>query len=152
MADASDENYPLETHKSKHKRGDRTERRLRGVNRYGDGIEGTPSSAKDRSNPGLDDSGVANDCATRVERESGRRERRDRRKAKEDGETNTNEEASLEGATAAPEESSPKKSLKKDRKSENSAHKRQAKRHLREKRRSTGVVIMPAGADGDVSD
>ena len=151
MADASDESYHVETHKSKHKRGDRTERRQRGVNRYGDGIDGTPSPAKERNNPGLDDSGVTNDCASSVDRESGRRERRDRRKPKEDGETNANDEASVEGATAAPEESSPKKSLKKDRKSENSAHKRQAKRHLREKRRSTGVVIMPAGADADVS-
>ncbi|XP_068711063.1 PRKC apoptosis WT1 regulator protein-like [Montipora capricornis] len=152
MADAADENYHVETHKSKHKRGDRTERRQRGVNRHGDGIDGTPSPAKERNNPGLDDSGVTNDCASSVDRESGRRERRDRRKPKEDGETNANDEASVEGATAAPEESSPKKSLKKDRKSENSAHKRQQKRHLREKRRSTGVVIMPAGADADSED
>lgn len=152
MADASDEIHPVETHKSKHKRGDRSERRQRGVNRYGDGFDGTPSPAKERNNPGLDDSGVANDHnASSVDRESGRRERRDRRKIKEDGETNANDQASVEGATAAPEESSPKKTLKKDRKSENSAHKRQAKRHLREKRRSTGVVIMPAGTDGDVS-
>ena len=152
MADASDESHPVETHKSRHKRGDRSERRQRGVNRYGDGFDGTPSPAKERNNPGLDDSGVANDHnASSVDRESGRRERRDRRKIKDDGETNANDEASVEGATAAPEESSPKKTLKKDRKSENSAHKRQAKRHLREKRRSTGVVIMPAGTDGDVS-
>ena len=113
MADAADENYHVETHKSKHKRGDRTERRQRGVNRHGDGIDGTPSPAKERNNPGLDDSGVTNDCASSVDRESGRRERRDRRKPKEDGETNANDEASVEGATAAPEESSPKKSLKK---------------------------------------
>lgn len=153
MADASDESHPVETHKSRHKRGDRSERRQRGVNRYGDGFDGTPSPAKERNNPGLDDSGVANDHnASSVDRESGRRERRDRRKIKDDGETNANDEVSVEGATAAPEESSPKKTLKKDRKSENSAHKRQAKRHLREKRRSTGVVIMPAGTDGDSED
>lgn len=148
MADVSEESYAAETPKPKYKR-DRNERRQRErANRYGDGIDGTPSPAKERNNPGLDDSGVANDLASSADRESARRGR-DRRKTKEDGETNANDEAPVEGATAAPEETSPKKSLKKDRKSENSAHKRQAKRHLREKRRSTGVVIMPAGADGD---
>ena len=153
MADVSEESFPAETHKTKYKR-DRNERRQRDrerANRYGDGVDGTPSPAKERNNPGLDDSGVANDIASSADREPPRRERRDRRKPKEDGETNANDEAPVEGATAAPEETSPKKSLKKDRKSENSAHKRQAKRHLREKRRSTGVVIMPGGADGDVS-
>jgi len=149
MADVSDESYPVETHKTKYKR-DRNERRQRErANRYNDGIDGTPSPAKERNNPGLDDSGVANDLVGSADRESARRDRRERRKAKEDAETNANDEAPVEGAAAAPEETSPKKSLKKDRKSENSAHKRQAKRHLREKRRSTGVVIMPAGADGD---
>ena len=36
-----------------------------------------------------------------------------------------------------------KRSLKKVGKGENSGRKRQAKKNLREKRRSTGVVIMP---------
>lgn len=150
MADVSDESYPTEPHKTKHKR-DRNERRARDrANRYGDGMDGTSSSAKERNNPGLDDSGVANDLASTGDRvESARRDRRERRKPKEEVETHANDEAPVEGATAATEETSPKKSLKKDRKSENSAHKRQAKRHLREKRRSTGVVIMPGGADGD---
>lgn len=152
MADVSDEAYPAETHKTKYKR-DRNERRQRDrVNRYGDGIDGTPSPAKERNNPGLDDSGVANDLASSADRDSSaRRDRRERRKPKEEAETNANDETSMEGATAAPVETSPKKSLKKDRKSENSAHKRQARKNLREKRRSTGVVIMPGGADGDVS-
>ena len=152
MADVSDESYPTEPHKTKHKR-DRNERRARDrANRYGDGMDGTSSPAKERNNPGLDDSGVANDLASTGDRvESARRDRRERRKPKEEVETHANDEAPVEGATAAMEETSPKKSLKKDRKSENSAHKRQAKRHLREKRRSTGVVIMPGGADGDVS-
>lgn len=149
MADGSDESYSAPTHRTKHKRdrNDRRERRV--VNRYADGIDGTPSPSKEHNSPGLDDSGVANDLANSADRDSGRRDRRDRRKPKEEPEANANDEAPLEGAAAPSEETSPKKTLKKERKSE-SAHKRQAKRHLREKRRSTGVVIMP-GAEGDVS-
>lgn len=150
MADpGSEESYATQTHRTKYKR-DRTERRERRGNRYGDVIDGTPSPSKEHNSPALDDSGVANDLTNNgADRDTGRRDRRDRRKPKEEPDANANDEAPLEGAAAPSEETSPKKSLKKERKSE-SAHKRQAKRHLREKRRSTGVVIMP-GTEGDVS-
>ena len=144
---ADDESYAAQSHRTKYKR-DRNDRRERRGNRYADGIDGTPSPSKEHNSPGLDDSGV-NDMANSADRDSGRRDRRDRRKPKEEPEANANDEAPLEGAAAPSEETSPKKTLKKERKSE-SAHKRQAKRHLREKRRSTGVVIMP-GTEGDVS-
>lgn len=81
MADVSDESYPVETHKTKYRR-DRNERRQRErPNRYNDGIDGTPSPAKERNNPGLDDSGVANDLVGSADRESARRDRREDRKS-----------------------------------------------------------------------
>ncbi|XP_058961229.2 PRKC apoptosis WT1 regulator protein [Pocillopora verrucosa] len=152
MADVSDESYAAETHRSKYKK-DRTDRRERRGNRYGDVIDGSISPSKENKSPGLEDNGVANDLAnSSADRDTGRRdrERRERRKPRdEEANVSVNDEASVEGATAASDETTPKKSLKKDRKSESAGHKRQAKRHLREKRRSTGVVMMPGGADAD---
>ena len=148
MADGSDESYAAQTHRTKYKR-DRNDRRERRGNRYADGIDGTPSPSKEHNSPGLDDSGVANDMANSADRDSGRRDRRDRRKPKEEPEANANDEAPIEGAAAPSEEKSSKKTLKKEGSSA-TAYERRKKRNLREKRRSTGVVIMP-GVEGDVS-
>ena len=80
-----------------------------------------------------------------VEREpvAPRKERQRRSKTSQDSEAAANDDEAVEGAAAAAE-ASPKKSLKKERKGENSANKRKQKKNLREKRRSTGVVIMPS--------
>ena len=94
-----------------------------------------------------DEAVVGNDLSSSTDREAARRERRaERRKAKEEAEAKAADESpSVEGAAAAaePEKETPKRSLKKVGKGENSGRKRQAKKNLREKRRSTGVVIMP---------
>ena len=148
MADVSEEAYSADSHRSYHRR-DRTDRRR--ANRYGDGLDAVSPSTEYRSAV-VEDTGVMNDLTGSADRDSGRRDRRERRKPKEEPEVNANDKAPSEGAAAAPEERSPKKSLKKEsRKSENSARKRQDKKHLREKRRSTGVVMMPPSAGGDVS-
>lgn len=130
-------------------RRDRTERQNRRQNRYGDGVEPGLASADFNSNS-TETTAVAGAMdylsPASAEREPvvPRKERKERRsKPKEEPEGKANDEEAVEGAAAAAEETSPKKSLKKERNSDNSARKRKAKKNLREKRRSTGVVIMP---------
>jgi len=135
---------------------ERSERRI--AQRY---IEATTTSSKDREfrssrtsytdqDEAANSSGVANELSS-VDREAARKERRaERRRMREERDKEPERESTsaqdepVEAAAVSPEpQQEPKKSLKKERKSENVAKKRQAKKNLREKRRSTGVVIMP---------
>lgn len=148
MADVSEETYGVESWRSKYRR-DRTERRDgRRVNRF-DAVSAVDSSPSSRTPTELknhenDEATVVNDVSSSTDRETARRERRaERRKAKEEAESKPVEESPCVEGAAAAEEDTPKKSLKKERKGDNSARKRKDRKNLREKRRSTGVVIMP---------
>lgn len=137
MADTEESSYKPSRH-----RRDRTERSHR--RRMAD----TSTGNTDVNSSNLGDSGEVNEqllTPESAEREVSPRIKEKRRsKSKEEPEANASEEAPTESA-AGTGESPGRPRIKKEKKSENSARKRREKKNLREKRRSTGVVIMPTG-------
>jgi hypothetical protein len=96
----------------------------------------------------LGDSGDVNEqflSPESAEREVSPRIKEKRRsKSKDEPEAIPAEETPTE-SPAGTVESTSRTRIKKEKKSENSGRKRREKKNLREKRRSTGVVIMPTG-------
>ena len=142
MAEVTEE--PSITKTSRHRR-DRTERSHRRL-RENTGDSPAPSTDLNTSNQA--DAGEANEqllSPLSAEREVS--PRKDKRRSKrEESEANTTEDAGSESTPVGDTPTRPR--IKKDKKSENTARKRREKKNLREKRRSTGVVIMPTGEVG----
>ncbi|EDO43692.1 predicted protein [Nematostella vectensis] len=153
MADLTEDGYTAEHSSKPRHRRDRTERRERKLKLAADNGD-SPASTIENNSSYLEDSTTQNDnflSPDRAEKEAPRKERRSRSKQKDEVEIKVTDEDGTEGA-AASGESPARSKLKKERKTENSARKRQAKKNLREKRRSTGVVIMPHMESDDEGD
>lgn len=139
MAEVTEES--TYTKPSRHRR-DRTERSHR---RLRDNTGDSPAMNTDLNSNSQADSGDINEqFLSPASAERDITPRKDKRRSKrDDTEASTPDEA---GSESTPGTDTPSRSrIKKEKKSENTARKRREKKNLREKRRSTGVVIMPTG-------
>jgi len=140
MADVNTEESSY-TKSSRHRR-DRTERSHR---RFRENAgESAGSNLDVNTNNQADTSDLSEQFLSPASAERDITPRKDKRRSKRDEpEVNTPDDG---GSESTPTTDTPTRSrIKKEKKSENTARKRREKKNLREKRRSTGVVIMPTG-------
>lgn len=140
MAEVTEESSYAKPSRHRRDRTERSHRRLR------DNTGDSPAASTDLNTSNQADSGDINEqFLSPASAERDITPRKDKRRSKRDEpEANTPDEA---GSESTPSADTPTRThkIKKEKKSENTARKRREKKNLREKRRSTGVVIMPTG-------